>query len=305
MAVAAGTGDVLMSRLREGRANTARGAAHFLRETVGRVRYAGANGRLTLRADSGFYTHGVVSVCRKMDVRFSITIRQHKSLRNLIEAIPEEIGLMKQPTIKQVLLLFGLPVIGSVAGNVVYEHLITPAIPFLPRVPFILYSIFATAFAVLFLLGLIAATGQAFTKGWKLVTNNELRDDVRENIRRWPTSKWDLLPVIATTYFVATMLPMVALMVVLPEGRLAGIVSQEEFAEMFLLVLTPMMLIFFVMMARWAFEAYWDMKQRWVSGTRRERYTFAATMAFVVVASGFMMGGEVAGWDDLLWTNST
>ena len=89
LAIAAGTGDVLMSRLREG-ANTARGAAHFLRETVGRVRYAGANGRLTLRADSGFYTHGVVSVCRKMDVRFSITIRQHKSLRNLIEAIPED-----------------------------------------------------------------------------------------------------------------------------------------------------------------------------------------------------------------------
>ena len=90
LAIAAGTGDVLMSRLREGRANTARGAAHFLRETVGRVRYAGANGRLTLRADSGFYTHGVVFVCRKMDVRFSITIRQHKSLRNLIEAIPED-----------------------------------------------------------------------------------------------------------------------------------------------------------------------------------------------------------------------
>ena len=37
LAVAAGTGDVLMPRLREGRANTARGAAHFLRETVGRV----------------------------------------------------------------------------------------------------------------------------------------------------------------------------------------------------------------------------------------------------------------------------
>ena len=38
LAIAAGTGDVLMARLREGRANTARGAAHFLRETVGRVR---------------------------------------------------------------------------------------------------------------------------------------------------------------------------------------------------------------------------------------------------------------------------
>ena len=43
LAVAAGTGDVLMARLREGRANTARGAAHFLRETVGRVRAAGAS----------------------------------------------------------------------------------------------------------------------------------------------------------------------------------------------------------------------------------------------------------------------
>ena len=89
LATAAGTGDVLMSRLREGRANTARGAAHFLRETVGRVRYAGARGQLTVRADSGFYAHSVVSVCRKLGLRFSITVRQHKSLRNLIEAIPE------------------------------------------------------------------------------------------------------------------------------------------------------------------------------------------------------------------------
>ena len=79
-----------MARLREGRANTARGAAHFLRETVGRVRYAGARGQLTMRADSGFYAHSVVSVCRKMDVRFSITLRQHKSLHNVIEAIPED-----------------------------------------------------------------------------------------------------------------------------------------------------------------------------------------------------------------------
>ena len=89
LAVAADTGDVLMVRLRQGRANTARGADHFLRETVGRVRYAGATGQLTVRADSGFYTHAMVAVCRKMDVRYSITIRQHQSLRNLIEAIPE------------------------------------------------------------------------------------------------------------------------------------------------------------------------------------------------------------------------
>ena len=92
LAIAAGTGDVLMARLRKGRANTVRGAAHFLRETVGRVRYGGARGQLTVRADSGFYTHAMVAVCRKMDVRYSITIRQHARLRNatIIEAIPED-----------------------------------------------------------------------------------------------------------------------------------------------------------------------------------------------------------------------
>ena len=88
--MAAGTGDVLLARLREGRANTARGAAHFLRETLGRVRYAGAKGQITVRADSGFYVHSIVAVCRKMNVRFSITIRQHQSLRKVIETIPED-----------------------------------------------------------------------------------------------------------------------------------------------------------------------------------------------------------------------
>ena len=88
-AVAAGTGDVLMARLRKGRANTARGAANFLHETISRVRHAGATGPLTMRADSGFYTHSIVAACRKTKVRYSITVRQHQTLRNLIEAIPE------------------------------------------------------------------------------------------------------------------------------------------------------------------------------------------------------------------------
>ena len=53
------------------------------------MRYAGATGQLTVRAGSGFYTHSIVALCRKMKVRFSITVRQHQSLRHLIEAIPE------------------------------------------------------------------------------------------------------------------------------------------------------------------------------------------------------------------------
>ena len=42
-----------------------------------------------MRADSEFYTRAIVADCPEMDVRLSITIRQHKSLRNIIEAIPE------------------------------------------------------------------------------------------------------------------------------------------------------------------------------------------------------------------------
>ena len=89
LAVAAGTGEVLMCRLRKGRANTARGAASFLRETVSRVRYAGATGQLTVRADSGFYNHDIIAACRDKSVRYSITVRQHQSVRNIIEAVPE------------------------------------------------------------------------------------------------------------------------------------------------------------------------------------------------------------------------
>ena len=78
VAVAAGNVDVLMARLSKGRSNTARGAAHFLRETVSRVRYAGARGQLTtVWADIGFYNHAMVAVCRDKSVRFSITVRQH------------------------------------------------------------------------------------------------------------------------------------------------------------------------------------------------------------------------------------
>ena len=82
-----------MSRLREGRANTARGAAHFLRETVGRVRHAGAKGT----------THGAGRqrlLCprhrRRLPQDECPLLHHHppvcQSLRNLIEAIPEGTG---------------------------------------------------------------------------------------------------------------------------------------------------------------------------------------------------------------------
>ena len=214
-------------------------------------------------------------------------------------------GLKKQPGMKRRLLSFGQPVLVSIIGSAMYDNFITPAIPYLPKAPFILYSIFMTAFTILFLLGLVAAIWGSFATGWKHLTRKELRHDLRENIRRWPTSKWDLLPVIGTTYVIATMLPMVTLLLVLPKWRLVGVVSPEELANVFLVVFTPMMLIFVAMMFRLGFEAYRDMKQRWASGTRIERFTYAGVAAFLLVTWGFMIGGELAGWDELLWMYST
>ena len=90
LATVAGTGDVLHSRLREGVANTGRGAASFVTETINRARRAGASGPICLRADSGFYTHTVVEACRKHGVTCSITVKLTKAVRKVIAQIPAD-----------------------------------------------------------------------------------------------------------------------------------------------------------------------------------------------------------------------
>jgi hypothetical protein len=90
LAFAAGTWDLLHGRLRGGSAYTARGAAGFVAETIGRVRAAGASGPLTLRADSGFYNRTVVAVCQRHSVRLSITVKMTKAVRKAIAAIPAD-----------------------------------------------------------------------------------------------------------------------------------------------------------------------------------------------------------------------
>ena len=90
LAVIAGTGDIAHARLRRGRSNDATSAPVFIKETISRLRQAGAVGEIVLRADSGFYLHDVVTACRKNQVRFSIGARMIGGLRSLIEAIPEE-----------------------------------------------------------------------------------------------------------------------------------------------------------------------------------------------------------------------
>ena len=90
MASLADTGELLHTRLRGGNANSGRGAATFVAETLSRVRDAGARGRLTLRADSGFYAGAVVSACRHAGTRFSITARGNTAIRRAIATIDDD-----------------------------------------------------------------------------------------------------------------------------------------------------------------------------------------------------------------------
>jgi hypothetical protein len=84
LATVAGSGDVLHSRLREGVANSGRGAATFVIETINRARRAGASGPICVRADSGFYSHKVVNACYRQGVRCSITVRLDQAVNKVI-----------------------------------------------------------------------------------------------------------------------------------------------------------------------------------------------------------------------------
>ncbi|MBA2578697.1 MAG: IS1380 family transposase [Euzebyaceae bacterium] len=89
LATLVGTGEVLHARMRGGNASSARGVGTFIRETLRRVRDAGATGGLTVRADSAFYSRALVSGCAAHGARFSVTVRLLKPIRAAIEAIPE------------------------------------------------------------------------------------------------------------------------------------------------------------------------------------------------------------------------
>jgi hypothetical protein len=89
LATRAGSGEVLHARLRKGAANTARGILRFVDELVARLRRAGASGELTFRMDSGFWSAKLIKRLRGHRVRYSITVRQTKTVRAAIAAIPE------------------------------------------------------------------------------------------------------------------------------------------------------------------------------------------------------------------------
>jgi hypothetical protein len=84
------TGEVIHIRNRKGSANTQRGAERSVEELLARVRRAGHTGQIVIRADSGFENHKLMKALNRQGVEFSIGVKQSKTVRALIAAIPDD-----------------------------------------------------------------------------------------------------------------------------------------------------------------------------------------------------------------------
>ena len=89
LATRAGTGEVLHARARKGAAASGRGALRFCEELVARVRRAGAEGEILIRADSAFYSGKTIDYLERKGCLYSIAVTQHKRITERIAAIPE------------------------------------------------------------------------------------------------------------------------------------------------------------------------------------------------------------------------
>jgi hypothetical protein len=81
---------IVATRLRKGSAGSGKGAASLLREAPATVRAMGITAQIIVRADSAYFSHKVVEVCRKAGARFSLAVAVTKKIREAIAAIPED-----------------------------------------------------------------------------------------------------------------------------------------------------------------------------------------------------------------------
>lgn len=88
LATRAGSGEVLHVRARKGAASSGRGALRFCEELIARVRRAGAEGEILIRADAGFYSGKVIAYLEKVGCLYSIAVTQHKRMAERIAEIP-------------------------------------------------------------------------------------------------------------------------------------------------------------------------------------------------------------------------
>lgn len=90
IATRAGTGEVLMARMRRGSANTMRGIVRFVDELTANLDRAGATGPRVVRADSGFWSWKMIDRLNTHDIAWSITVRLIPATKQAIAAIDDD-----------------------------------------------------------------------------------------------------------------------------------------------------------------------------------------------------------------------
>ena len=81
---------IVATRLRKGSANSARGAARLVADSLKTARACGVTGTVILRADSAYYGRDVVAAARRGGACFSITARKDRAVTAAISAIPAD-----------------------------------------------------------------------------------------------------------------------------------------------------------------------------------------------------------------------
>src|SRR5271169_986450 len=81
---------IAATRLRGGKANSARGAASLAAEAISAARQAGCTGQVVFRIDSAYYSAAVLGAIRRGGACFSVTVRMDPKVRAAIAAIGED-----------------------------------------------------------------------------------------------------------------------------------------------------------------------------------------------------------------------
>ncbi len=81
---------IVATRLRKGSANSARGAARLVADSLKTTKSCGVGGTVILRADSAYYGAEVIAAARRGGAHFSITARKDRAVTGAIAAIPDD-----------------------------------------------------------------------------------------------------------------------------------------------------------------------------------------------------------------------
>ena len=210
---------------------------------------------------------------------------------------------VESSTVKKLLALASSHIVFGLVTIFLYNNVVAPAPKFLPYLPVFLYNFLATAIVLIFLAGLALGFWLLLKEGWRHTTIKEVRDSTIEKICRWPTSKWDILWVLAIAYFLLLMALMLIITQVIPRERLVGVVSPEEAQNIAVYLIVPLLLIVLPLFLRGMVNMFRDTRRRLKSGTQREKVILSVSTAFALIAYGAVVIGDFAGWDHLLWFN--